>query len=1227
MTHFFTHPIRSHIARWLAGPQPAAPAQLPFIPDDLRVEANGAVYDAVTGHLDYLWFDITEHLSEGNRRYCKVLRLAMLTYLPDQDRESTTLLIEMQKAIKAVNTAQIDLISLAANILEPDLGVVQIYGAQATGGTRDQAAQTAAQAYAVVMATLRAAYEQSVFQPLTGEIAAWLQRAFERMPYALVVRGQPDPRLNLRAPRNDAAKPSPRPSEVGVQQNEYIYRGMVAGQHEFTNVVLVSRAGDPDQSDLYRLQERLATEMSIWGSKVQFTNSLHAGIALPISLQSVIARAAGTGYSAGEGHSLQRSTGQTLGQAHTDGTSESDVWGNSTTTGESWSTAHTSGRSETTGTSVSHSIGAADGVSHVVGTSHTVGDTTSSSSGTSTTHGVANGTSQVASQGQSWSNGVSGGAAISAAPLGLGVSGSVGVSHSDGGSIGLADGVSQSITDSTTHMQMSSHAHTEATTTSVADGTSHSASRGESVSTSHAVSTMESETQAHGTSISNTRSYAHGVGSSQADTRSASVFGSQGSADSIGMSRSQALSAAFSSGMGLGLVPSLGFSKTYQGIDYVAKAIHDALLQQYRLVETMALEGGVFVDNYYLVPTPEARAALKGLVAQAFHGTEEVATPVHVLDLTPEEDAYIRLHAQVAVPSTVPERSPWALEGWRHTTLATMLQAATYIAPGRFEHGAALTTQEPVPPFANVALHFRQGTALVGYLRSQETGEARRAEVRLTPPQLFAHWLIAADTRFGKTVYAMRLVYEMLRQQPARIIVGDFAAGWRDLLRLVGQHAAAGRFEYGSLYPHSPRPLQFNFLRVGPHVDAESTLNALLDLTVNAGQLGERQAGFLHKTLRDLYLEHGVLTEDEWVLSDVHEVPPTAVIDAPTRGKSKPTATAYREPQPGLHQWGWLHADERDLINQRRAARLEAPLPDRPVRLANLHPDPVIAREDRQALAAYRSRRVTVRAWVARLTELRDSFKRQPASYDSIQGILNRLARLAEGELGRMLSGTEDSLAIEELAWPHGLAVIEAGAGGRLSDFAKALLISILIWRVYTDAVKRWELARETGAALPQTVIVLEEANKVFSGATAKTGETNTAPPPTSELLASLYRDAAKYGITFIGIGQSPAEFPSAVITSSNNIAVSRLKGDRDAKVALAALGYSPMGFHDHPYYRYLTGGIPATHFITKLGLNTDRTRIAPFVVQPRPLPLLPVTDAELRHHFTLGATHHEITQ
>ena len=129
------------------------------------------------------------------------------------------------------------------------------------------------------------------------------------------------------------------------------------------------------------------------------------------------------------------------------------------------------------------------------------------------------------------------------------------------------------------------------------------------------------------------------------------------------------------------------------------------------------------------------------------------------------------------------------------------------------------------------------------------------------------------------------------------------------------------------------------------------------------------------------------------------------------------------------------------------------------MRLLDLHPDPLTARADRHAIAAYRSRRVDVRRWVERLVQLRDSFKRLPTSFDSIQGILNRLQLLAEGELGRMLGAGDDSLTIEELAWPQGLAVIEAGEGEALSAFTKSLLFSIIAWRIYTDAVKRWQQA------------------------------------------------------------------------------------------------------------------------------------------------------------------------
>lgn len=1180
--HFDLKELHQHWTERLArlGLRDRTPRSLPV---DLIIHETGAHYTP-QGMLDYLWFELSDVHDGASQRYFKVVRFAMLTYLPSQEREQSTLLIEMQKALKAVSTAQLDLVYVSANIRQPeDIGLVQIYGAAGMSESKAIAVQQSAQALATIIATLRAAYEQSRFEPLTMEIGEWLRRAFDQMLYALVLRGQPDPRINVRGPQvNDALRSGTRQSEVGLEQNEYVYRGLAAAQHEFVNVVLLSRASD-DGNGLYRLKERLATELSIWGSRVQYTKSLNAGIALPIMLQGLLAQGASSGYSAGEGHSQQRSQGETLGQAHTDSVAQSEMWGHATTRGESWSTAHTTGRAETNGTSVVESIGVSDGTSHMTGSAHTSADTNGSSSGTSVTHGTSAGVSHSASSSQNWSNGISGSAGISVEPIGIGVDGRLGFSHSDGGSIGVSDGVSSAVMNSTTNIQMTSHAHTEATTTSVADGVSHAVSSGVARGTSHAVTNMESTTEAHGTSVAETNSYARGVSHGQADTRSGSIFSSHGSADSIGLSRAQALSASVAHGLGAGLVPSLGFSKTYQGIDYVAKMVHDALLQQYRLLETMTLEGGVFADSYYLIDSPEARATLKGLIAQAFHGVEDVATPVHVLDLAPDEDRYIRLHASAFAPSTVPERSPWALEPYRHTTLLTNLQAATLVAPSLIEHGVALTVQELVPEFASATRGYREGSAAIGHFFSIETGEIRQAApIRLMPDQLFVNWLFAADTRFGKTVYAMRVVREMLAHHACRVLVGDFAAGWRDLLRLNDLQQT--NIEFGSLYPHAPRPLHFNLLRVGPHVDAESTLNATVDLITNAGRMGERQYGFLRETLRNLYLRLGVLTEDDEVLT--HE------------------------------QWGLVQDDERELLNRLRTERGEELLPTEPVSLLDLHPNPMIARAERQALASHRSRLADIRVWVKDLQALRDKFSRQPASYDSIQGILNRLKRLAEGEAGRMFGAGNDSLQIEELAWPGGLAVLEAGAGGHLSDFAKAVLISLIVWRFYTDAVRRWETARGQGKQVPYTVIVIEEANKVLGGVADKAGGENEAPR-TSELFDAMSRDCGKYRIVFVYISQSPSLLPPGIVSSSNNIAISRLKGERDIRAVLPTLGYSPLGFHDNPIYRFIAGGIPVAQFITKIGQQSDRALIAPLLMQPLQLQLTPVTDAEIVDHFS----------
>ena len=85
---------------------------------------------------------------------------------------------------------------------------------------------------------------------------------------------------------------------------------------------------------------------------------------------------------------------------------------------------------------------------------------------------------------------------------------------------------------------------------------------------------------------------------------------------------------------------------------------------------------------------------------QAFHGIDEVVTPVLTRELDREEEAHLRLHAACFTPCAAEETVPGVMSGYRHASLLTMLPVAAYAAPGVFEEGLALTTQESIPPFA-----------------------------------------------------------------------------------------------------------------------------------------------------------------------------------------------------------------------------------------------------------------------------------------------------------------------------------------------------------------------------------------------------------------------------------------------------------------------------------------------------------------------------------------------
>ena len=212
--------------------------------------------------LDHLWF----HLEEGERRYFKVVCLNLLTYLPRETRETMTVLEKTRKLLKGIYTAQVYLLYLVANVTDPPLGVVQIYGVQALADELDDAIRAARRGLGAVRAAM-ANFEQSRLKPVGLKLAEWLRRAFE-MPLALTVIGHPDPRTEgAKGMMVGGGQSESRVGEIGLQQNEYLFRGMAAEKHEFLNVVLVSRMGNGDQSGLYRLQERVAQELSIWASK------------------------------------------------------------------------------------------------------------------------------------------------------------------------------------------------------------------------------------------------------------------------------------------------------------------------------------------------------------------------------------------------------------------------------------------------------------------------------------------------------------------------------------------------------------------------------------------------------------------------------------------------------------------------------------------------------------------------------------------------------------------------------------------------------------------------------------------------------------------------------------------------------------------------------------------------------------------------------------------------
>lgn len=1113
--------------------------------DGLRILEHDAVYTD-DGVLDYLWF----RLRQNGETYYKAVCLNVLTYLPIREREVMTVLEKTRKVVKGIYTAQVDMVYLAANITDPPMGIVQLYGVQGTGESLDEAVAAARRGMGTVKAVM-ANFEQSRLAPVDYQIADWIRQCYQ-WPFAMVLVGHPDPRDDgAKGMSDDDPGSTSAGSRIGLQQNEYLFRGMVQAKHPFLSEVLISRMGNGDQHrDIYRMQERVAQELSIWASKERFTRSMRVGMSIPVMLSGSIGDGTAASYATGKSEASGDSVARSLHRAHTEGRTKGEAWGRSHTEGETHGHSTSSGQSWSRTAGVSETRSIAQGVSRVESESHGVADGTTRTQGSSHTSGGSSGVTRSNTASQSGTLGWNAGGSVGAGPVRAegGVSGST--------TQGTASTVAQ------TSSSFSSRTSSQSRSQSHVESHQHGIAEGQNRVTGHSITTVRSSTRggfssstdSHSRSSSDTESYTRSEGQSEADTHGLGLSWGRARSRGINLVRGQSLSRMHALGLGAGVAPSISAGKTWQGEDHVATMVADALREQMRQLQVMAKEGGVYVDHYVLCPTPEARDALEALTVQAFHGTEDVVTPVRPRRLSAEEQSYICERAMTFTPSTRPSRNRWVLEPWRDTTLLTMLQAATYVAPGAFEHGLAVTVQEAMPPFA---VHPNMpGKAVLGHQFSHEINHKEPTDipVRLDLSRV-AHWAFCGDTGTGKSIAAERLVYELVLHYGYRVIVLDFGEGWRRLLTALPEDLV----DFWSLAPGSPHPIRWNPLQVGQRIAPQSQMEKTTELLCNAGRLGQRQHYHMLDTLQTLYQRHGVLTFDDFVQEH--------------------------------SKWGFVQSDEAKELGLDQGEAL-VDLPD----------------EQLQELAVHRSKVVDLKGLISELERLYANIK----TFDdktSIGGAIGRLRHLVRGRMGKMYGQGEGSIAIGDFALPRGVVILEAGL--QMNHFAKAALLSLMGWQIYADAkVRRGESL--AGVKHPRMMLFLEEGNKIVTGVA---GEESHGSAIQSEIWPSIFRDSRRYDID-LGIAlQSPSEMPGGILSSCANLAAGQQKSPADIEVIMGGHGRSSKGFHDVRFRKWF-GRAATAQFGLKLGRSENVADLAPMCYRPLMLQTHEPSNAEIRRMY-----------
>lgn len=793
--------------------------------DDLRIINNYTEYDNKSKKLDYIIIEFEVMDRDGSIKHLfKAIKLLKLVKLPDTLKQSQSMMDIHQQIIASFWENNINIINMILRIEntgnDKPLGLMQVYGVQGIAKTIQEAKYIADSDFAGLISALQGSYRTIEFSLLNKTESEWIREKMANMKHLQVVRGIP---MAKRAGAESSSNKGMGKEDNDTTSEETSEQFAVGlSGHDFIALTLASPV---EYEVLENWLAQTSKKQTGWASIMQGSNSLSAGINLPIMFAANLGSSLGasdgvsdsssqsqsvsTGQSYGESESYSESRGISEGYTTSHGinvgysVTNGIAVGSSESYGESAGISHNEG--ESLSTSFGHSVGTSFGYSEnqSVSSSHNIGisDSVSNSSSQSQSSSLSSGSSSSHNTGGSegmnggsnsgWNEGMSGGGSLGlSANMSQGTSGGSNSGWSQGSSWGDSNGTSssQSVSNSMSQSSSQSHGTSEGWGESVSSGRGFSwgGSATDSVTNSAGLSVGDGWSSGisygQGRSVTQSQSVTQSYGESKSESRSETV--SESNSKGIGFSRgesygegeswgrsigtssstSNSTSQGISSSMGVGA--SLSVGKTYQFVDAEIQNIVEMLeYQKLRLKSTIhGGTGAFFTDMYIATEDIEGKNAAATAAKFAWYNPSAFICPLQVLEFDENTERHLLYHFNGFSACTEKERdSQNMFECYKYSTILTSAELTAYTHIIRLSDGGIYADIQNIPELAVPA--GLNGEVYMGKIVSGYKWSLQDGYLTKFDFRIesssLMHALFAAGSRSGKTVAALRFVAEI----------------------------------------------------------------------------------------------------------------------------------------------------------------------------------------------------------------------------------------------------------------------------------------------------------------------------------------------------------------------------------------------------------------------------------------------------------------------------------